>query len=187
MTPFAPYHQYVVTVTYLQSWEYRVVFGATPGDFNEDMPGLGTFTGFSPDELDELGKATSAQLLIRRGSLVYGESAAGIELVITLASIPANLIGLVAAGKAVKFVIEKIQSRRKWTVAITDSNTMAAAVAAASVNTELLDKLTGARLVSVRNLFGGDRLGTALSGAPTQDTFGQLPLSRLWTATPSSS
>jgi hypothetical protein len=62
---------------------------------------------------------------------------------------------LVAAGKTVKSVIEKIQSRRKRTVAITDSNTMAA-VAAASVNTELLDKLTGARFISVRNLFGGE-------------------------------
>ena len=119
------------------------------------MPGLGTFTGLAPDELDELSEATNARLSLLRGSVGYGESSTGIELVITLASIPANVLGLVAAGKAVKSVIEKIQSRRKRTVTITDSKTMAA-VAVTSVKPELLDKLAGIQLRSVRNLFGGE-------------------------------
>jgi hypothetical protein len=142
-------------VTYTQGSEYRVIFKATPSDLGQDMPGLGTFTGLAPDELDELSEATNARLSLLRGSVGYGESSTGIELVITLASIPANVLGLVAAGKAVKSVIEKIQSRRKRTVTITDSKTMAA-VAVTSVKPELLDKLAGIQLRSVRNLFGGE-------------------------------
>ena len=145
----------LVHVTYAPSSEYRIIFKTTPGDLSQDMPGLGTFTGLSPDELDELREVANTQLSLRRGSVGYGESSTGIELVITLASIPANILGLVAAGKAVKSVIGKIQSRRKRSLTITDPNTMAA-VAAASVETELLDKLAGTRLRSVRNLFGGE-------------------------------
>jgi hypothetical protein len=68
-------------------------------------------------------------------------------------TICASVLGMVQAGQMVKSVIERVQHRRERTVTISDPLTMAA-VAAASVNRELLDQLTGATLRSVRNLFG---------------------------------
>lgn len=141
-------------MTYVPRSVYKVTFDST-GYLSDGMPSIDAFTGLSANELDDLHETMSAEFSLRRGSLGYGESTSGIELAITIASIPANLVGLAATGIAIKSVIEKIQNRRKRKIAITDPSTLAA-IGAASLKHEVLDKLTGAKLVSVHNLIGGD-------------------------------
>ncbi len=146
---------YLVAVTDDLTSEFKVTFGAAREEVGEGRVRLDILTGLTPDDLEELSDDTGTRFSLRPGSVGVGAARLGIELIITYASIPGDILSLVAAGQMIRSVIKKIQSRRMRSVTISDSDTMAA-VAAASLKSDLLDQLDCTKVRSVRSLFGGE-------------------------------
>ena len=135
--------------------EFKITFGAAREEVGEGSVRLDDLAGLSTDDLQELSDETGTRLSLRPGSVGVGAAGPGIELILAYASIPGDFLTLVQAGQMIRSVIKKIQSRRMRSVTISDSDTMAA-VAAASLKSDLLDQLDGTRVRSVRNLFGAE-------------------------------
>ncbi len=135
--------------------EFRVTLGAMLEEIEHGVVRLDALVGLGPEDLRTLGNEAQADISVRQGGVGVGASGPGIELVLAFASIPGDLLALIEIGKRIKSVIKKIQGRDKRSVTISDSGTLAA-VAAASASDDLLAQLKGTRLMSVRNLSGGE-------------------------------
>jgi len=144
-----------VRMTNPEMLEFKITFGVGHEQAGGSVRQLDSFAGLSRDDLEKLADGSGARLHTRPGSVGVGAAGPGVELVLAYASIPGDFVSLVAAGQMIRSIVKKVQDRRRRTVTISDSNTMAA-VAAASLKSELGDQLRGARLKSVRNLFGGE-------------------------------
>jgi len=138
-----------------QTTEFKVTLGVLPEEVSVEGVRLDALAGLGPDDLEEIGRDTGADVTVRPGSTGVGAAGPGIELILAYVSIPGDLLALIEIGKKIKSAIKKIRARRARSVTISDSDTMAA-VAAASVTGELIEKLHGASLKAVRNLFGGE-------------------------------
>jgi hypothetical protein len=135
--------------------EFKIVFGVGhEGGAQGDR--LHALEGLTPADLQALGDETGAHVTTRRGSVGKGAAGPGVELILAYASVPGDILALIEIGKMIKQVIRKVQSHRATrTVTISDRDTMAA-VAAASATGETAAYLAGTRLLSVRNLSGGE-------------------------------
>jgi hypothetical protein len=87
--------------------EFKVTLGVAREEIRVDGVQLDALIGLKTEDLDELSSEAEARVSLRPGSVGVGAAGPGIELILTYASIPSDVLALMEIGRKVKSVIKR--------------------------------------------------------------------------------